>query len=198
MTQEYDSPLTRRLRQLPVPPPSADFADRVFAAVRATQRPGVWRPAYLGYALAASLALGVGLAVWLDRSVPVSGTQAVVVASGGIEPVRLVFNSPRALAGVTIHLQLPDGVELAGRPGRRELSWQADLQAGANALELPVIVQRGEGGVVTASVSYGQDRRQFAVLVQARRPSALIPKPDAQRVAAVEAPCSASTEVDHA
>jgi len=76
---------------------------------------------------------------------------------------------------------------LAGRPGLRELRWQADLQAGANSLELPVVVQRGEGGIVTASVSYGQDRRRFAVLVQARHPSALF-----------KAPFEAGTEVDHA
>lgn len=155
--------LRQRLRELPVPPPSADFAPRVLGAVRRAQL-RAWRPV-LGMALAASLALGVGLAAWLGER-PQAGPETVLVVRGEVSSVRLLFSSPRALDGVTIHLQLPDGVELAGRPGRRELRWQVDFQAGNNLLELPVIAQGGEGGLLTADLGHGQDRRQFAVLVK--------------------------------
>lgn len=176
--------LLGRLRVLPVPPPPVDFAERALARAAAPAA----RPApVLGYALAASLALGVGLAAWFmappeDAGAPVD---VVLLAPGEAQPVRMVFRSPRALSGVTVHLRLPEGVELAGYAGRSELRWQADLQSGANLLELPVLVQPGADGILTASLSYGQDRREFSVQVQARGPAVPFLKlPAATRVAA--------------
>lgn len=174
MEHEFkDGKLGQRLRALPVPDASDGFAPRVLGAVRRARIRA--RIPAAGAALAASLALGVGLATWLGSTTQVPVEQppadpyAVMVVQGQVSPVRLMFRSPRALDGVTIHLQLPQGVELAGRPGRSELQWQASFQAGSNLLELPVIVQGGEGGVLTASLGYGQDRRQFAVLVKVNK-----------------------------
>lgn len=173
MSNEFrDTGLGRALRALPVPPPSADLAHKALAAARAAHR-RAWAPA-AGMALAASLALGVGLTTWWGApqgpvEQPPVDPYAVMVVQGQVSPVRLMFRSPRALDGVTVTLQLPPGVELAGRPGRTELAWQANFQAGSNLLELPVIVQGGEGGVLTASLGYGQDRRQFAVLVKVNK-----------------------------
>jgi hypothetical protein len=168
---EFERELLRRLRELPVPPPSPGFAARVLHTAAAP----AWRPA-LGMALAATLVIAVAGGVWLAErgAAPVTPTEPrlVLLAAGEVQPVSLVFRSPRALSGVTIHVQLPDGVELAGHPARTELSWQADLQVGANRLDLPVVVRRGDGGVVTTSLSYGQDRRHITVLVRAREPSA--------------------------
>jgi hypothetical protein len=162
--------LLERLRALPVPPPSADYGRRVLGAVRRAEVRS-YAPA-LGAALAASLALGIGLSVQLGSAPdtkPRSEPKTVTLAAGAVSPVRLMFRSPRALEGVTIQLQLPAGVELAGHPGRSELTWQTDLQAGANLLELPMIAQGGEGGLLTASLGHGQDRRQFAVLVKVNK-----------------------------
>lgn len=184
MNTNPDNALRRKLRDLPPPVMAADFPDRVFAAVRRARRPVYLRPAPLGFALAATLALGVGIGVWVDQSRRESAPQIVAVAPDAVSPVRLVFRSPRTLPGVTIDLQLPDGVELAGHEGRSELRWQTDLAAGGNVLELPVIVRQGGGGVITASLSYGQDRRQFSVLVEARGPTALFPERPAQHIAA--------------
>lgn len=184
MNTDTDDALRRKLRDLPPPVMAADFPDRAFAAVRRAQRPAYLRPVPLGFALAATLALGVGVGVWLDQSREESAPQIVAVAPGAVSPVKLVFRSPRALSDVTIRLQLPDGVELAGHEGRSELRWQIDLAAGGNVLELPVIVREGAGGVITASLSHGQDQRQFEVLVQARGPSALFPERPAQHTAA--------------
>ena len=166
---DRDLELQQRLRALPVPPPSADYVPRVLAAVRRA-RVRAYAPA-LGAALAASLALGIGIAVQLDRKPEAQPAPAhtVTLAAGTMSPVRLRFRSPRALDGVTIRLQLPQGVELAGHPGRSELTWQTNLQAGANLLELPMISQGGEGGLLTASLGHGQDRRQFAVLVKVNK-----------------------------
>lgn len=163
---DTENTLRHKLHALPVPRPSAGFAERVLSIARSAD-PAPWRPTTPVYALAASVALavGVGIGTWFTRTAE-TPLPVALLASGQEQQVRLMFTSPQAMSGVTVHLQLPDGVELVGYSGRRELRWQVDLQAGANALELPMILRRGQGGVMRASLSHGQDRRQFAVLVK--------------------------------
>jgi len=179
----FESELLRRLRDLPVEPPSAGFAARVLRARRAA-----WLRPALGFALAASLVASLGLGLWLGQGSTPAETSApdgkvVVLAAGNSGPVRLAFRSPRELSGVTINLQLPAGVELAGHPGRQSLSWQADFQAGANVLELPLVVRSGEGGVLTATLDHGRSHKAFTVQVRADRPAALFPDAPATRSA---------------
>ncbi|MGQ0697358.1 MAG: hypothetical protein ACT4PZ_03850 [Panacagrimonas sp.] len=170
---EFESLLHRQLRTLPIPVPRAGFAERVLAdAHRAqprTQRAHHAQRRALVWAMAASWVLALGL--WFAYE-PVE-TQIANVAIDQpfqVQPVRLLFRSATALTGVSIDLALPEGVELAGYPGQRQLSWQTDLAYGPNLLELPVLV-RGSGGVLTATLNLGGERRQFTVQVQATPPS---------------------------
>ena len=168
---DTENQLRHRLRALPVPPPAAGFVERVLAIARTADRPP-WQPSRPVYALAASVALAVGIGIGagltqLDRR-PAAELPIAMLAPGKAQQVRLTFTSPTNMAGVTVHLRLPDGVELVGYSGRRELRWQVDLQAGANALDLPMIMKRGTGGVLTTSLSHGQDQREFTVLVRSQ------------------------------
>lgn len=185
--EELDPRLAQALRQLPVPPPRPGFAARAFATLPRSRR-AASRPWAL--ALAASLVTGVGLAVWVAQrsapqpaaAVPVQA-RVVVLDAARSEPVRLSFRSPRDLAGVTIHLQLPVGVELQGHPGLQSLKWQANFQAGANVLELPLVVRGGEGGILTATLNSGRSQKAFTVQVRAAKPAALFPDLPATRSA---------------
>ena len=163
---DTENTLRHKLHALPVPRQSAGFAERMLAIARSVDTPP-WRPTRPVYALAASVALAVGLGIgtWFTRPVE-TPLPVALLTSGQEQQVRLTFTSPQAMSGVTVHLQLPDGVELVGYSGRRELRWQIDLQAGANALDLPMILRRGQGGVLRTTLSHGQDRRQFSVLVK--------------------------------
>lgn len=159
--------LRERLHELPAPPPPRGFSRRVLGAARgARPAPVQVPPARLAWALAASILVTVvaGAVVYDLRHQP--GQAVVRVQSGAVQRVQLVFNSPSALSGVTMHVGLPDGVELAEYPGVRELTWQADLKAGPNLLALPVIV-RGAGGTVLASVTFGGESKRFSVQVEA-------------------------------
>lgn len=170
---EFESLLRRQLRTLPIPAPRPGFAERVFAnARRAHARSATARAPQrraLVWAMAASLVLALGL--WFAREPASDATGQAEIANAAadqalqIQPVRLLFRSETALSNVTIELGLPEGVELAGYPGQRQLSWQTDLQSGPNLLELPVLV-RGSGGVLTATLNLGPERRQFTVRVQ--------------------------------
>ena len=169
---DTENTLRHALRALPVPPPAAGFAERVLAIAR-TADPLPWQPSRPVYALAASVALAVGIGIGsglthLERGPAAAELPVAMLAPGKTQQVRLTFNSPADLTGVTVHLRLPDGVELVGYSGRRELRWQVDLQAGANALDLPMIMKRGAGGVLTTNLSHGQDQRQFTVLVRSQ------------------------------
>ena len=168
---DTENTLRHRLRALPVAPPGAGFTERVLAIAR-TADPVPWQPSRPIYALAASLALAVGLGIGagyttIDRraghEMPIA-----MLTPGKAQEVRLMFTSPRTLSGVSVHLRLPEGVELVGYSGQRELSWEVDLQAGANALDLPMVMRSGIGGVITTDLSHGQDRRQFSVLVRSQ------------------------------
>ena len=119
-------------------------------------------------AVAACFAVAIGL--WSARQSISSRTDSLPVAHvqpasmGGVQTVRLVFRSASALDDVTIELVLPEGVELDGYPGQRRLVWQSDLRAGSNLLELPMLVH-GNGGVLTATLNHGAERRQFSARV---------------------------------
>lgn len=52
--------------------------------------------------------------------------------------IRLLFNIDQAFIGAEVTLNLPPSVELAGFPNQRRLQWTADIQAGENALVLPL------------------------------------------------------------
>jgi hypothetical protein len=162
----FDTELLRRLRELPVEPPSLSFAAHA-VRVRRSFLPHLT----VTLALAASLALAIGPRAWFDTSdspaPPSNEPRVVLLTPGQVQPVSLVFRSERAMTGVIIELQIPDGVELAGRTGR-QWRWIADLQAGANQLDLPLTVRGGVSAVLVATLSHGPDRKQFSVRVKAR------------------------------
>jgi hypothetical protein len=172
--------LRRALRELPVPAPAPGYADRVLAAALAAHssvEPPARRRNALGLgfwgtggALAAGLALAIGL--WSTREPVTAPTEVpsyvLPVAhvpppeTRSVQPVRLLFRSASAVEDVTIEIDLPDGAELRGYPGQQRLTWTSDLTAGANLLELPIVL-RGPGGVLTATLNLGAERRRFAV-----------------------------------
>jgi len=170
---DTENQLRHRLRALHVSPPSAGFAERMLAIAR-TADPAPWQPSRPVYALAASMALALGLGIGAGythlerRAVNADELPVALLALGKAQQVRLEFTSPKTLTGVTVHLRLPEGVELVGYSEHRELRWQVDLQAGANALDLPMIMKSGRGGVLTTHLSHGEDQRQFRVLVKSR------------------------------
>lgn len=173
--------LRRAFRELPVPAPAPGYADRVLAAALAAhssdQPPAISRrnaPSLGFWATGGALAAGLALAValWSTREPATAPTEVpsyvLPVAhvpppeTRSVQPVRLLFHSASALEDVTIEIDLPDGAELRGYPGQQRLTWTSDLNAGANLLELPVVL-RGPGGVLTATLNLGAERRRFAV-----------------------------------
>jgi anti-sigma factor RsiW len=160
------------LAALPVEPPKPGFEARVLArsyvaSTRTASEPAGpayrtrrrWRAAAgSAIALAASALIAVGL--WRAWEPP---TANVMTRAG--EPLSLVFRSSTTLRDVTIEIALPDGSAIRGHPNIRQISWQSDLLAGTNVLELPLDVA-GVGGLLIATITHEGERRAFQVRVR--------------------------------
>lgn len=126
-----------------------------------------WR----GLALAAALVLAFGGGVLVQQSLdsgrPGQAVDTVVLAPGDTREVHLAFSTPRALEPVEFTVELPAGVELAGRPGERVVRWQGRLAEGRNRLRLPLEMTAGSsGGELVARIRHGGGTREWHVALE--------------------------------
>lgn len=167
--QEQALALQRALRELPAPPPRPGFLDQALA--RASRAPaGLHRRPAFALALAASLALGIALSVFFAAQREPASAITVALVLEKPQTVRLMFNSAKALPAATLSVVLPDNVELVGYGSRRELTWQADLRAGANLLELPLVAHATTGGELVARLSHGDASKALRVNIRIHQP----------------------------
>lgn len=163
--------LLAMLKEYPVPEADAGFYDR--ALIRAVHKGSRrqrnrWMLAGFGSAIAA------GLAIWVITAMLMTTPQVpdaeptipgVTIAMQQEHTVRLVFASAQALDAATLTVSLPDGIELAGFPGQREITWQTSLQEGKNLLPLTLIALTPSGGEVLARLEHNDRNRTFRLRV---------------------------------
>lgn len=155
--------LRQALRALPVPPPSADFRDRVLASARQAKRPRRL-PAALATAIAASLMMWIGVTLYQPGE-QVAGIEAIALNVSDTRKVRLVFNAPENFHQVTLKLELSNNIELAGYSGKRDLEWQATLKKGSNTLVLPITATGHGKAEVVAHIKHAGKTRTFRIPV---------------------------------
>lgn len=164
--------LLELLKDYPVPEAQAGFYDQalVQAARQGTQRQrNRWLMTGFGSAIAA------GLAIWVITAMLMTAPQipdadpaipGVTIALEQEHTVRLVFASARALDSAMLTVSLPEGVELAGFPGQREITWETSLQEGKNLLPLTLIALTPAGGELLATLEHEDSDRTFRLLVE--------------------------------
>lgn len=159
------------LQDLPVEGPRPGFLDEALA--RATEqeprrRRGYWPLSAAAAGLVAGLAVGVLLGghYWNGVGAPASSVE--LVAGGGAQPVKLMFDAPRSLSGVELTLSVEGDVAIDGYTGERTLSWRTDLDAGKNLLTLPVLPTGTGSGVVVARLHHDGMERTFRIQVDVR------------------------------
>jgi len=169
-----DREIAALLKDYPMPQASADFFDR--ALVRAThegsrRQRNRWLMTGFGSAVAAGLVLWM-VGGFLLSSADLPGTDAADSTIPGItmtlaEPrtVKLVFASVEALDAATLTVLLPEGIEISGFPGQREVTWQTSLRAGKNLLPLKLIATSPYGGEVLATLRHDDRGRTFRLRV---------------------------------
>jgi anti-sigma factor RsiW len=124
----------------------------------------LWLGAAMGGAVVAALAIALlGPQHWSEEA---NRVPEVTVALNEAREVGLVIDSERSMVGATVTLHLSGGIDLAGFGEQRRISWQTDLEPGANLLSLPVIAHSLEGGILTALVEHEARTRSVAVKVR--------------------------------
>lgn len=183
--------LREALRQMPVPAPRPGFAEAALAAaVRHAPTPPAKRAS-------AASPRGRGFAPWRRLEIWAGGTIGAVAAAALIavllgapgpvgtpgEPpgvrltlfeareIGLAIDTETALPGATLTILLEGGIDLVGFAERREVRWQADLDAGTNMLALPIMAHSLEAGRLTALVEHGDRTRRIAVDVRVDAPA---------------------------
>ena len=99
---------------------------------------------------------------------PLPDTSIPGIALSLEEPrtIHLVFSSESALDDATLTVTLPEGIEMTGFPGQREIAWQTSLVEGKNLLPLNLIALTPLGGEVLARLEHDNRHRTFRVRVE--------------------------------
>jgi hypothetical protein len=63
-------------------------------------------------------------------------------------------------------VSLPDGIELDGFPGQREITWETSLQEGKNLLPLTLVAVTPTGGELLARLEHDDRDRTFRLRVE--------------------------------
>ncbi|MDH5311841.1 MAG: copper resistance protein CopC, partial [Gammaproteobacteria bacterium] len=108
-----------------------------------------------------------------DLPVADAGVPAVAMTLEQPRTVRLVFNSPVELADATLTVSLPDGLELAGFAGQREITWSTSLSAGKNVLALELIATSPLSGDVLATLRHADEQKTFRLRVDVNQDASL-------------------------
>jgi hypothetical protein len=89
----------------------------------------------------------------------------VTMALAEPRTVNLVFASTTALDSATLTVSLPDGIELDGFPGQREITWETSLREGKNLLPLTLVALTPAGGELLARLEHKDRDRTFRLRV---------------------------------
>ncbi len=147
--------------------PETEFFDRAIAkaahsGVR-SERNRYWLKGF-GSAIAAGLALFAVTLLFL-KTPDTDGVPGVTMALEQPRTVNLVFASASVLVDATLTVVLPEGVDVAGFEGQREISWVTTLQEGKNVLPLQLVATSPRGGELLATLRHADDDRTFRLRV---------------------------------
>jgi len=125
------------LRSLPVDEASPDFEAKVFAAVRSHYGARTSGHSANRFVAGFATAMVASLALWFASTVytpqfDVQTPQIVNVAMNQTRTVKLMFDAATELSDVTLTVELPENIELAGYAGQKQLTWQTNLNKGQN------------------------------------------------------------------
>jgi len=180
--EEYRA-VRQALRSLPVEQASPDFEANVFAEVRDHYGKRNGRRFDNRFVAGFATAMVASLALWFtstvyspqfDEQLPQSGPQVINLAMNQARTVKLLFDAPTDLAGVTLTVELPENIELAGYAGQKQLVWQTNLNKGQNILALPVIAIGNGQGELVAQLNYGDKTQRFRIVLKTANDGALI------------------------
>jgi hypothetical protein len=167
-----DQEVLALLKDYPMANATAGFYDQALA--RATHE-GTRRQRNRWVVTGFGSAIAAGMVLWLiggffltTPNLPEPDASIPGIAMTLEEPrtINLMFASESAMASATLTVTLPDGIELAGFPGQREIAWETSLVEGKNYLPLELIALTPVGGEVLARIEHENRDRTFRLRIE--------------------------------
>ena len=159
------------LRNLPVPPSSPGFAERVLKnATRSRPATAGERSLRPAAGIAASLlALFLLVTLMVDQR-PEQQATDIVLHGSEVRTIRVAIESAQAVDGIRMTIDVSDNLAIEGYRDQREISWTARLEQGINLIALPVsAIADGEGEIV-ARVGLGEHEKVFRIRTRHQAP----------------------------
>ena len=156
------------LYHMVVPEPDRRFVKNMFNEVR-KQYPE--KPQGTFKAVFAS-AVVVSVMVWFVSIQMFSHEQSLMpaeqvqMALNSEETIRLMFDAASDIELVTMHIELPQHIELRGYRGKSGVTLKTSLIKGSNLLRLPVKAVAQGNGVLVAELNYGNRMKKFNILIK--------------------------------
>lgn len=151
------------------PRPAEGFYDRALAkAAREGHKRdrSRWVMTGFGGAVAAAMAIWVVSGVFFTTpDVEAPAMPSVTMALEQPQTLNLVFSSSTPLENATMTVYLPEGVEIDGFAGQREITWMTSLDEGRNILPLTLIATSPVGGELLATLRHEDDDKTFRLQV---------------------------------
>lgn len=152
-----------------MPPPDVAFFDRALAKAAQSgsrRQRNRWLMTGFGGAIAAALAVWmIGGTFFATPKVSEAVIATIAMVIEEPRTVNLVFSSASALDDATMTVTLPEGIEVMGFQGQREITWMTSLKKGKNILPLTLIATSPTGGELLATLRHADDDRSFRVQV---------------------------------
>lgn len=172
---KQDQALDALLKDYPAPEAPEDFYAQALA--RAThegsrRQRNRWIVTGFGSAVAAGIALWFVAGFFFatpEATLPDATIPGITMTLEEPRTVNLVFASTETLDSARLTVTLPEGVELAGFPGQREITWQTSLNEGRNLLPLELIAVSPIGGEVLARLEHKDRDRTFRLRIDINR-----------------------------
>lgn len=156
-----------------MPQADAAFYDRALltAAQQGTIRQRKrWVMTGFGGAVAAAMAVWIVSGVFFSAptidDVHEPALPAVTMALEKPQTFNLVFSSATALDAATMTVVLPEGIEVEGFAGQRQITWMTSLKEGRNILPLTLIATSPVGGELLATLKHLDDDKTFRLQVK--------------------------------
>lgn len=171
IADEQERQLVGLLKDYPMPEADSGYYDQALARAVHTgsqRQRNRWIMTGFGAAVAAGIVLLLVSGLLFnqpDVPMPDASIPGVSIALAEPSTVNLVFAASEPLDNATLTVLLPDGIELAGFPGRNEVSWETSLAAGRNMLPLKLIASSPVGGEVVARLEHKDRSRTFRLQV---------------------------------
>jgi hypothetical protein len=153
---QTDLQIQALLKDYPMPTADAGFYDQALVRamlISSRRQRNRWLLTGFGAAIAATIA------VWMIGGM-------LLISPEEPRTVNLVFASAAPLESATLTVSLPDGIELDGFPGQREITWETSLSEGRNLLPLTLVALTPTGGELLARLEHENRDRTFRLRVE--------------------------------